>query len=390
MMRALFLPAVIPAMTLSGCMEPSRLMTPVTAQPKTPVARNFTSFQPALQCMDGLLKKSGKRGVRLTSTGIPDHTLSVRVAADDMLISAISQMNRKSRAYVFLDQALIKEGSLREVQVNLDDITEDQPRPHYYIRGSISQLDNNARSTNASLTYEPHELPDRQGMTSSRAAPNLGNSVVSVDLHLVAYPSRQVLAGASVSNSMVVSRTNWGAGLTGMIPKGDLGISLQINRVESAGQAVRNLVELGVIELLGRHADVPYWQCLSLPDTNARQRAGEERNFIRSDSQSQLEEAQSLLITLQRLPEPASGRLDANTRRALSRFQAEHVLIASGRPDFDTINALRKAVAALQPQAPLKPLVQRRKVPAPAPPPAPAPARRSGDGSYQSLSDFLQ
>jgi hypothetical protein len=173
-----------------------------------------------------------------------------------------------------------------------------------------------------------------------------------------------------------------------MIPKGDLGLSLQIKRVESTGQAVRNLVELGVIELLGRHADVPYWDCLSLPDTNAKQRASEERNFIHSDTQSQLQEAQSLLISLQRLPEPASGRLDANTRRALSHFQAEHALIASGRPDFDTVNALRKAVAALQPKAPLKPLVHRRKIPAQTAPAA-APARRATSGSYQSLSDFL-
>lgn len=368
-------------MVLAGCGGQSARLSPVTAQPKTPVARNFTSFSPALSCMDRLLAQAGNRRIRLSSTGIPDLTYKVKVGADDMLINAISQMNRTSRSYVFIDQARMKDGRWLEIQVNNSDIIDDLPKPHFYIRGSISQLDAGVRSNELTATYQPADLPENRGVTSARAEPRHKTSVVSVDLHLVAFPTREIVPGASVSNSMVVTDNTWSAGMTGLIAKKKIGVTLKFQRLESTGQAVRNLVELGVIELLGRHANVPYWTCLSLPETEARPVARDERAFIRTTDASQLEEVQALMIQLGLLSSSSLGILDDETRRALARYQAERSLIASGLADFDTLQALKRDVARLERRQVAKPAVATMRA-------SPRAVEATASG-YRNLHEFL-
>jgi len=275
------------AATCIGCVGPNPLLAPSIAQPDTRPARNFTSFSAALECMDGLLGKAGRGQILISSSDIPDETNYVKVGADDMLINAISQMNRRSQAYVFVDQALIKFGGLLDVEVQ----NGDEVVPQFYIRGSISPLDREVTDTSATATLSP----GTGKLTGARFGPYRKLSVVSVDMHLVAFPSRRVLPGASVANSMVVVGQGFGASASGLIDLATLGFSVQINRVESESQAVRNLIEVGLIELLGRHARVPYWTCLAQPVTSAKSNGKKERKFTRTLPEGELLAAQQML-----------------------------------------------------------------------------------------------
>ncbi|WP_303471393.1 MULTISPECIES: peptidoglycan-binding protein [unclassified Marinovum] len=376
-----FWPSIAFATTvaLAGCGPTIDKLAPVAAQPKTPVARNITNFSASLQCMDNLLAAKPRKRIRLSATPISDDTKRIYVGADDMLISAVNQMNRRSRAFVFLDQPLIREGSLYELQTVDPKRRDDAIWPHYYIRGSISQLDDGVRD----LSYNGSYYADDTGsedLSSVRPSGGRSNSVVSVDLHLVAYPSREVLPGASVSNSMVVTERGFGSGFTGRIAKGTLGLTLQIDSLESNGQAVRNLIELATIELLGRFSGVPYWECLSLDTTLARKNARKEYKHALSGEAASIREAQQHLLELGWLSTTPTGRLDSNTKHVLSQFQAKHGLIASGRPDFDTLAALRKAVAALNAPKKRKPKPKTVTV---------APARTPDTSGYRNISEYI-
>lgn len=368
---------------LTGCGPTIDRLAPVAAQPKTPVARNFTNFSASLQCMDRLFAAKKQRRIRLSATPISDDTKKIYVGADDMLISAINRMNRRSRAFVFLDQPLIREGSLYELQT-LDPKTRNKAiKPQYYIRGSISQLDDSTRRLSGNGYYSADDT-QVQDFSYVRPSGSRTNSVVTVDLHLVAFPSREVLPGASVSNSMVVTKRSFGTGFTGRIVKGSLGLTLQIDSMESNGQAVRNLIELATIELLGRFAGVPYWDCLSLEDTNARLASRKEHVQVFKGETSSILEAQRHLVALGRMTGPPTGTLDRETRRILGQFQAENGLIASGLADFDTIALLRQVLAAQTKRArvPAKTAPKRK----PLPMPVPAPVDTSG---YKNISEYL-
>ena len=122
---------------LAGCASPAD--APVVARPKTQPVRNFTSFSASLQCMDNLLARFGVRDVVITSAGLPDATGEIRTGTKDMMISAISTMSVRSRAFKFVDfdQQQVDVHSLQ----SLVGFTDDFRVPNYYIRGAITQLD---------------------------------------------------------------------------------------------------------------------------------------------------------------------------------------------------------------------------------------------------------
>ncbi|CUH52497.1 peptidoglycan-binding domain-containing protein [Shimia marina] len=349
--------------------------------------------------MDGLLAQLPKRRYLVSSSDIPDETRSVSVGADDMLVNALNQMNRKSGRYVFLDQARISGfGQLELITTR----KKGEVKPNLYIRGAISQVDSDTAVRNASIG---HDLDGDRGFTTSLYRNSRTLSVVSVDLHLVQYPSRQVLPGGSVSNSMVVTRRGLTGTVGGTIASADIVAPISIVRLESQGQAVRNLIELGLIELLGRHSGVPYWQCLNGKETDARAAEQRERRFVLHGTDITLMQQQ--LIALGYLKGRPTGTLDGPTRQAITRFEVAHHLIADGGPDFDVIERLNRlappdTLASTPQPTPPKPPTGTAQPPKAKPTPPPATPRAAPatspqcargencEGIYQNLYDFIK
>lgn len=354
---------------LTACVGRFPPATPGIAQPDTRPARAFTSFSEPLRCMDRLMTALPRRSYLISSSDIPDRTDDVDVGADDMLINAINQMNRSNGRYIFLDQARISGFGQLEIVTTRK---EKEIHPQLYIRGSISQRDANAAEDETSANYG-RESSSNNAITGGFFRGHRKLSVISVDLHLVQYPSRRVLPGASVANSMVVVQRGIKGTAVGIIDNAALTVPLTIERVESESQAVRNLVELGVIELLGRHSGVPYWTCLEHPATDAKAEEQAERKLIRGSPQDAVRQAQGMLIALGRLSGTPTGQLDPATRRAISTFQAEENILPSGTVDYDLIRRLKDRASGVPPSAATPAALP---VPAPAPAARPAPVRQ--------------
>ncbi len=186
-----------------------------------------------------------------------------------------------------------------------------------------------------------------------------------------------------------------------------LDLPISIDRVESEGQAVRNLIELGIIELLGKHAGVPYWTCLEVSQTNAKSTQSREVAHAWTPQKSEIRKAQTMLIDLGYLSGPVDGKLDARTRRAISSFQAKEDLLVNGIVDFDLMERLRMRSAAASRAVVVAPVPTPAAPPRPAPQPQPQPqstpteqtapgtfpyCARDGscDDVYQNLFDYLQ
>ncbi len=328
---------------ISGCVPYSAIFPQRVAQPDTPAARNFTSFSASLRCMDDLLASGNHPRVLISSTGIPDLTKKISVSADDMLVNAISSMNRRSQTYLFVDQSLEKESG----QIALFTPQSSAATPTLYIRGAISQVDT---PTGTNVTVDGTNLDDTRPVASSSINIDRGTSIVSVDMHLVSFPSKTVVPGSSVANSMVVTGRGFGLGASGVIDLVSLSTTIEIDRVESMGQAVRNLVELGAIELIGRHANVQYWECLNIPAVKTRLNERKEFIFSSADKIRRIPEAQKMLSQLGFYSGPVTGIVDQHTRDSLSHFQAAHGLIATGDLNYDTFQQLQERTKGYAPK----------------------------------------
>lgn len=317
------------ALTLAGCVTTTPEKASISAQPSTAPVRTITSFSPSLSCMDELFLANEIKEVLITSSGIPDATGRIGGGTKDMLISAVSRMSIKSNAFIFVDFEQSTDGiaSLHE----LVGIRDEFRVPNYYIRGAITQLDSQVQSgsANASLAIGPISLG---GGRSDNV------SLIAVDMNVAELVTRQILHGVSASNSIAIRQeedsANGGASF-GSLGKGGLAFNVALGRNEGFHQATRTLIELSAIELMGKLAQVPYWQCLQIEQTNPDVIA-EVRNWYDSmNAEEMVRYAQRYLRSAGYLQGAEDGQLGPATRNAISRFQADHDLIADGRVSFD-------------------------------------------------------
>lgn len=352
---AFFLAPAVLVGAVSGCVTSNPETAKQAAAPKTAPMRNITNFTESLKCMDDLFLAYGKRGITITTVGIPDSTGKVAAGTKEMLISSISRASIKSKAFQYIDYDSERQDLLNLLQNKADSGAAQFKIPDFYIRGAITQLDENALDEQAAASIA---LPwGDLGMSKDQVV-----SLVSLDLNMGEVTTRTILPGVGASNTIAVARAGVGGDAGGAISKMGLQFSINMNKSEGLHQAVRVLIELGLIETLGKLAAVPYWQCLQIDKTNPQVVQQARDWYDGMSEQEQIKFIQTKLVQFGYHNGQVNGILDANTRTALGRFQQENNLIADARPTFDTYYALMDTkggqVAVPPPQA--TPVVQQK------------------------------
>ncbi len=327
--RSLVCSVLAGALVLAGCQTMSNPQTAsVVAQPDTPVVKNMTSFTNALRCMDDLFLAYGKRDIIITSDGLPDQTGEVRAGTKEMMISALSKMTAKSNAFRFVDVERSGDAVFYFNQILTNHDTQRKSFPSYYIRGAFTQVDRGILQDNqgigvafdfVSLGYEQDQLV----------------SLISMDLNMGKTTDLEILPGISSTNTIATVKSGRGAEVEGLVPKANIYLNFSNDRAQGTHAAARTLVELGLIELLGKFTRVPYWRCLEIESTNPEMMAQ-----IR-DWYDQMSPADRVRLTASALRGIGyyQGADTTETNRALvdaiNRYKAEKDLIANGRIDFD-------------------------------------------------------
>ena len=317
----------------------------LAAAAKAPASKTFTSFTGALRCMDDLLLAYGKKDIVITSAGLPDATGKIAVGTKEMLISAVAKMSIKSKAFSFIDYET-KDSDLATLFNDLKSAGVGNRIPNYYIRGAITQLDDNALDSQKGFSIA---LPFLDfGLSRDQV-----QSLVSVDMSVVESASRTVLPETSSSNTMIITRAGRSNEGGGKIGKAGLSINMSLNKSEGAGAAVRALVELGLVETVGRLTKTPYWKCLDIDGTNPSimqqaqewydgQTAEERVKFIQRKLGG-MADAQGNAMYKGAL----DGKMNPELSDAIGRYQADNGLIANGKISFELYYSLQNANTSL-------------------------------------------
>jgi hypothetical protein len=251
----------------AGCAttEPAHQAVEQTQASRTAAAhapfRSITGFTPALRCMDNLFIEYGVRDVGMLVEDIFDQTRKVNAGTRDMLITALSDMTRRSRAL----RVIAFGRDATNVISFLASAQRHEPYevvPQYGIKGSISQFDENVIRSQRDLGvgFQPFV-----NLGISRDA---ATSVLGIDLSVLSTNDLSILSGVTSRNSVVVLRTGRGADGDAAYHKFGVNFSLSLSKNEGQSQALRGLVELAAIELMGKLTKTPYWTCLGADAAN--------------------------------------------------------------------------------------------------------------------------
>jgi len=311
---------------LVGCQTNPETVSTI-AQPKTPVVKTITNFSNSLRCMDDLFIAHAKQGIVITSDGIPDETDRIAAGTKDMLITALSKMTVKSRAVQFLD--VERNGdSVFFVQTQLRKSGPVGQLPQYYVRGAITQFENDVADDGQqfSLGISP--------FLSLGFARDQFVSLMSLDMSIGNMQTWRIEPGLHTSNTIAIVSRSQGVNTEAVVNSVSGAFGIDNGRVEGSGQALRTLIELSMIELLGKLTKVPYWRCLELESTDPR---FEETARDWYDAMAPEERVRAVQAGLQRLAEydgPVDGTVSPRLRQAINRYKAVNELVPDGRVGF--------------------------------------------------------
>ena len=347
-MRLITIAAAAAALALAGCATPYRptdkdaqfaAQAAATDRPLISPARSFSSYSASLGCMDRLLRDMRLPTTLITSKYINDPTGKVSVATKEMIITALSQMSRTSSAFRFVDYEvdIVRQDTVQNLTTLLLGANQMQiQRPALYVSGAVSFVDQN-------IINNRNDIGTSASRLQTGYSQNRGGSLIGLEMHLGEFRTRTLIPGVDSANEVVVSNGGQGLDVAGRI--GSYGVQFNVGRdfTQGTGAALRTLIELGVIEVIGKWARVPYWQCLSLDQTHPDfQRS--LLDWYTSDSEDQ--KRSNISNALFARGYLASNAVEeADLKKALVRFQADEDLVPHGRITFEVYErALRNYV----------------------------------------------
>ncbi len=301
------------------------------AGPKTPATKTITNFTQALRCMDQLFLAHGKQGIVITSAGVPDETGKVRTGTKEMVITAIAKMTLQSNAFEFIDFHGGGDDLARLFEARGD---ANRKIPDYYIRGSITQMDDNS-------------VRSSKGAGISLPFLDLGYSkdesfdLISMDMSVGEAATRKILPVTSTSNTMVMVKGGKSGEAGGKLGKIGLSFNMDLSRSEGLGATTRTLLELSLIETLGKFTQVPYWRCLDTDITNPliRDQARESYDMLQDKERITFIQ-RKLGGSMNRYKGPVDGVNNADLKQAVGEYQAAVGLVANGQINFDLYASL--------------------------------------------------
>lgn len=339
------------ALGLHGCAAPwdprkdqkFQNMASITDRPVVRPTRSISSFSDSLMCMDYLLRDAQLPTTLITSKQIPDYSTRVTVATKDMVVTALSQMSRLSNAFRFVDYEvdIARQDTVQNLTTILLNNNQMQlQRPALYLSGAVSFVDQNVINNrfDAGLSGPRIDL----GYGQSRNA-----TIIGLEMHLGDFRTRTLIPGLDSANEVIIGNGGQGIDLAGRI--GTYGVQFNVGRdyTQGSGSAVRTLVDLAVIELVGKWARVPYWQCLTLEQTHPEFQR-QLRDWFDEGSPSVRTQLVARSLASRGYLPPITTPLPENSialRKALARFQADNGMVVTGVVDFPTYErALRHFV----------------------------------------------
>jgi len=262
---------------LVGC-STIRASIPSDVLEENPISspvRALTGFSDGLTCMGRMLKNKKVQTIYLTTSDIPDYSEANGAAgfgAKEMLVSALSRMSEENGIVRFV--------AYDRRTPNIVALHNSHPKkknlrvPDFFVRGAVTQINTGpfSHQKGNSLNLGEGSLGEKLDSFLGASISN-SNSItmksVTLDLNLGLISNYQILPGVTSSNTMSVLKVGNSTEFTVSFSKVGGIYSDNENRAGALSSALRSLVEVGLIELMGKLYNVPYEQCLVTLDSDS-------------------------------------------------------------------------------------------------------------------------
>jgi lysozyme family protein len=221
---------------------------------------------------------------------------------------------------------------------------ENKLIPDVILTGGITEFDRGletrGENTDASLGGEiekgvPSWLPSQNVGLKYGGADKAGLARISLDFNLIDFQTMSGISKMNTVNTMEVRKAVSGKELGISLFGQTFGLKGSIKKVQGRHAAVRLLVELSMIQIVGKHLVIPYWNLLgeeALPDKVVMKALA--KYYYSLNDATAVASVQEWLY-LYGYDVPQDGVIDASTQQALSELN-QSFDAAAGKIGLDT------------------------------------------------------
>ncbi len=224
---------------------------------------------------------------------------------------------------------------------------EEKLIPDVVVTGGITEFDRGLETrgqgtdvgAEADFTGLPGWLPSRTVGIEYGSDSKQGKARITLDFNLKDFRTLAAIKKMTTTNSMVVNKAmaNEEFGITLFGPT--FGRKGSVKKVQGRHNVVRLLVQVSMIQMVGKYLVLPYWRLLGDDTTPDDMVVGHlNRSFFQMSPPEQILKCQELLY-LHGFEVPLTGTLDAATVAALQQ-KRPNFNPASGAVDLDTFMQL--------------------------------------------------
>jgi hypothetical protein len=333
---------LVATLLITGCAAPLdarkdskyQSLASVADRPTVRPTRSLSSMSASLMCMDHMFRQADLPTTLITSKQIPDVSGKIAVATKDMIVTAISQMSKLSNAFRYIDYEvdISRQDTVQNMTaIMLNNNQMQLQKPAIYVSGAVSFVDQNIINNHLDIGTSATRL--ETGSSNNRNA-----TLIGLDLHLGDFKTRTIVPGLDSANEVVIGNASQGLDLAGKI--GSYGVQFNVGRdySQGPGAAVRTLVDLAMIELIGKWSRLPYWRCLTLDQSHPHLQRQLRDWFDEGSEQTQSKLVKTAMaslgyITTAQISEPDNAPV---FKAALGKYQADSGIVVTGVIDFST------------------------------------------------------
>ena len=319
--------------------------------------RAITNFSHALRCMDNTMLVYGVRDTSVLVEELADQTKKVNAGTRDMLISAVSDMTKRSHGIRLIAFGR-DSGNLVSFYEAAGSKTPYATIPQFDIKGSISQFDENVAKKTAEAGFAIGEY------LSAGYAKSANATVLGIDLTVLDTSDMSVVPGVTSRNAVIIFKQGNGLESDAQYKKFGINFSTTLSKAEGNTQALRNLIELASIELVGKLTRTPYWQCLGAPANSTEVQQEIEDWFETLSGPDTMRYFQYQLRLRGYYNGPVDGQPNADFIHAVTQYRKALGLSADAKIDQQFyaayLNADHKAIVAQSKVAPPAPVAPKQ------------------------------
>lgn len=202
----------------------------------------------------------------------------------------------------------------------------DKVLPDVIISGGITEFDR-ALVTKGDSTDLDIEMPKMGGINFTDTNKSSLASV-TLDFNMLDFKTFTGIPRIQAINSVKLTKSTKEDSFGFTIKSATFGVKGDIKKVQGRHAAVRLIVQLSMVEIIGRYAKLPYWRLIPGASKDDVVIDGILTDFYAMTESQKVAKVQEYLY-LSGYPVKISGQLDADTQSALQKFSADKKLASA-------------------------------------------------------------